>query len=450
MTAFSFTSFLQSNGGNNNNGGSRGGNGGGRLNKPSERQIKFYYDLCERKKVTRKDITQFSFEQLGKEIDELQKRPDPASDRQITKIRELEQEIISLGGDLKPIGDDVINSLTGGREGTASSFIQALFDMRSNMNIIAPPTDAQLKILVEWYLCPDIPFESFSSEEVFPMKNGANVAESQTITVEINRGIDLGNGQWRHMTPNEFAEEIKSKMTKRQASKFIDDYRGSFYDWKKTRITEQQIKYIRELEMRLANISAPKAVEYAIVDGEVQEIRNTTVDYNAEWNPMAYEPADELALAQLSFEEASQWIDQLKSEVDRANRYQSMYNEEELFGSAQQDFEERNLVKGENRRIRDEHDSLTDEYNKLNDLIFAVEAILGYEDMQAHEYAKESLLNQDVSSEMNKEYRDYLKNFFMNTVTVDKEKDNKRWTSQMARIFNMCEDVPVALEILAS
>lgn len=449
MANFSFTSFLSSNGGSS----ATQGNTARRLSQPSEKQKSFYFDLCDRKKISRKDITQFTFDQLGKEIEQLQKLPDPASERQVAKIRELEKEIIALGGDLNPIGDAVINALSGGREGTASSLIQSLFDMRTALNQVAKPTDPQLGIMVEWYLCPDIPFESFSSEEVYAMKSGANMSESMTVTIEIPRRIDLGDGLWRHMTPDEFASAIKERMTKRQASKFIDDYRAVFYDWKKTRITSQQVNYIRELELRLANISTPKAVEFAVVDGEVQEIRNTTVDYNAEWNPMAYEPMDELSLAQFSYEQASQWIDQLKSEL--TNKPKTLHNEEEVYGQAQQQFEEKNLVRGENNRVRNEHDAKTDEFNKFNDLLFAVEAILGYGDDEVHEYATELMLDANVDSNAILERKQYIKNFFMSTVTIDPNKtgitpaEQKRWESQMARIFNMCDEIPVALEILA-
>lgn len=441
MSNFSFTSFL-----NNNNGGT---NGSSAYSRPaSENQKKFYFDLCERKRIAPKNINGFTFDQLRKEIEELQMRPDPASERQIAKIKELQDEIIKLGGDLKPIGDDVIARLTGGRDGNASALIQKLFDMRTKMNVIAPPTDAQLQIMVEWYLCPDVPFEEFSSEEVFAMEHGANENQSRTITISIKRRVELGGGLWRHMTPNEFAEALKKSMTKKQASKFIDDYRGVFYDWKKTRITQPQINYIRELELRLANVETPRAVEFAIVDGEMQQITNNSVDYDGDWNPMAYEPMDELVLMQMSADDATNWINQLKSEVGRRNAYESMYNEEEVYGTSQQDFEETQLVRGENRRVKNAHDAKHDEWRKLNDLIYSLEAIAGYKSDEIHDMVQELVID-EVDSDKALEYKYRMKEFFMSTVTADPTKDRKRWESEMARVFNMCEEVPVALEILA-
>jgi len=50
MSNNSFTSFLNSNSNNSSNGSTA------KLNKASDRQIKYYTDLCERKRVTRKTL----------------------------------------------------------------------------------------------------------------------------------------------------------------------------------------------------------------------------------------------------------------------------------------------------------------------------------------------------------------------------------------------------------
>lgn len=434
MSNFSFTSFL------NNNGASNNGNGGGyrgntALSKPTPNQVRFYNDLCERKRITPKSINSFTFDQLAKEIEEMRKMPDPASQRQIDKIRELEKEIIELGGDLKPISQAVLNSLTGGREGTASSLIQSLFDMRTNMNEVAPPSDAQVQIIVEWFLCPAINFEQFGiTKRVY-------LDHLNSYSTDVDSPDVLEKRLWRSVTPTEFAEQIKKKMTKKEASRFIDDNRGTFYEWRKTRITSQQVNYIRELEKRLSNIETPKQVEWAVVDGEIVQITNTK--HKGEYYAEGYTPFSDMQLAQMSYEEASEWIDRLKYEISLKNSgYQSMHNEEEVYGDNQQNFED-------NRKAKNEHDARTEEFNKLNDLIFALEAILGYEDMDAHNAVQEIILD-GVDSRQALAHKSYLKNFFMNTVTADRNKDEDAWTQQMARIFNMCEEVPTALEILAT
>lgn len=57
-------------------------------------------------------------------------------------------------------------------------------------------------------------------------------------------------------------------------------------------------------------------------------------------------------------------------------------------------------------------------------------------------------MEEDASNSKIEELSNYLGNFFMATVTIDPRKNQTKWASQMARIFNMCEEVPVALRIL--
>lgn len=436
MTAeFSFTNFLNSNSNYSASPSSRSSMRGA-----SDSQKKFYLDLCERKRVRPSDVNAFTFDQISKEIEELQKRPDPASIRQIDKIKELVAELIELGADLKPMSETELAVLTGGRDGTASSLIESLFAMRTQLNEIAPATSAQIQIICEWFLCPAIPFEDFGIEKkVYLDKLSAYCSDSDNPEI-------LEKRAWRLMTPTEFANQIKSKMTKRVASKFIDDYRAEFYEWRKTRVTKQQVEYIRELEKRLSNTHVPREVEWAIVDGELQQVTrpSTRMDYN----PVAYTPLEDMQLAQMSYEQGSEWIDKLKGEVARKNSYKSMYNEESVFGENQQNFED-------NRKATTQYDAKLKEYNALNDLIFSIEAILGYTNEEAHQIAgvifKEGTAHKDADSFiLSAEDKMFLKEFFMSTVTADPNKDEPRWRSEMARIFNMCEDIPVALEILAS
>lgn len=433
---FSFTSFLNNNGGNNYN---RGSNA---LNLATPSQKRFYMDLCERKRVRPKDIDKMTFDAMSKEIEQLRALPDPASQRQIDKILELQKEIVDLGGELKPITQATLNSLTGGREGTASALIQTLFDMRTNMNDVASPSDAQLQIIVEWFLCPDIPFEQHGVEKKVWLDH------LNSYSTDVDTPEKLEARRWRYVTPSEFAERIKAKMTRRDASAFIDQHRGTFYEWRKTRTTQQQIRYIRELEERLSDTYVPQQVEYAVVDGEIVQVtkRSSREQYNAP----AYTPLEDMQLAQMSYEQASEWIDRLKMELDRKNNYQNEVDSvEDVFGSAQADFNEKMMVRNENMRVNDQETAKINEFNKMNDLVFAVEAVLGYKSDEIHDMVGE-LLHEDVSSQTILEHKARLKEFFMSTVTADPEKDYDRFAQEMARIYNMCEEVPVALEILAS
>jgi len=435
---FSFTSFLSNNGGNNS-GSTRGS---AALNRPTPRQQQYYIDLCERKRIKPKDINSFTFDTLRAEIEQMRAMPDPASPRQIEKIRELEKEIIELGGELKPITEKFINSLTGGREGSASSFIQTLFDMRTSMNDVAKPSDAQLQIMVEWFLCPDIPFEQYGVEKRVYLEH------LSSYSTDVDTPDKLEQRLWRYVTPTEFAQRISERITRKDASAFIDRYRGVFYEWRKTRVTQQQVRYIRELEDRLSNTYVPPQVEYAVVDGEVMQV--TKPSSRIQYNAQAYTPMEEMQLAQMSYEQGSEWIDRLKNEVDRRNTYQNMHDEvEDVFGSAQQDFEDKMTMRDENRRANDLADAKIDEFNKMKDLVFSVEAVLGYNNDEIHDMIQEMLM-EDCESTTLIDYKSRIKEFFLSTVTSDQEKDNDRWTQEMARIFNMCEEVPTAMEILMS
>jgi hypothetical protein len=442
MAEFSFTNFLNNNGGNNNNAPTtRGGYSNDRQATPNQK--KYYIDLCERKRIRPDDVNKFTFDQMANEIEKLRSMPDPASENQIKKIRELSEDIMKLDPTFKPMTEKFLGTLTGGRNGTATSLIQSLIDMSTQLNEIAPPSDAQLQIIVGWFPCPDIPFENFSIEKrVYLDKLSAYCSDTDNPEV-------LEKRAWRLVTPTEFAEQIKNKMTKREASKFIDDYQHVFYDWRKTRVTAQQVKYIRELESRLDDTYTPPQHEWVVEDGEVKQIQVNRTPRKSTYAPSGYVPLEEIQLAQMSFEEASEWIDRLKSEIARMNQYRTMNNEEEVFGDAQQTFHEKGMILQENRRARDLADAKLLEWTKFNDLIFAVEAIVGYKSDEIHDMVSE-LMMEDCDSSIMHDHKQRLKEFFMSSVTADPKRDESRWRSEMARIFNICEEVPTALEILAS
>lgn len=417
MSNFSFTSFL-----NNSKRVGKARIYTDRVSAPTEKQIQYYLDLCQRKKVQPKEIKLFTFETMGKEIEQIRQLPDPASDRQIEKIKQLWQEINDLCGNLKPFSEEFLNRLTGGAEGTASQLIETLMRKRMELNEVAPPSDAQLQIMVEWFLCPDIPFEYYGIQKKIYL---------DSTTEKDGEVVSL----WRYMTPDEFANEIKSKMTKKQASEFIDRYRAVFYDWRKTRITQQQIRYIRELEQRLANIYTPKQTEFAVnEDGEIIEIKQgSSRDARGELQTVAYEPITEMQLAQMSYEEASLFIDQLKSELERKEfyRYGDIYSDDQQ-------------VLEDNRGAKDRNDAIIKEYTALDDLIYKLEAIAGYENYDLHGLIKETLLEgEDHRSE---EAKNAIKEFMLQTI------DFKRGFSQvlkdLGRLQVMCEESMIATAIL--
>lgn len=88
------------------------------------------------------------------------------------------------------ITNELIKKLTGGKDGSASKLIEQLLDRKRKMGNLLPPTEAQIKFLVDMFLCPDIPFEEF----------------------DIKKKRKISDDTYVLMTPAEFAEEVKAKI----------------------------------------------------------------------------------------------------------------------------------------------------------------------------------------------------------------------------------------------
>lgn len=424
---YSFTSAITG-----NSYGQQSHQGRDNVNKPSIKQYSYYRDLCARKRVEAQTIDKFTFSTLRDAIDVLRQQPDPASEKQLDIIHRTLKELEDLGDTVK-VSPEYIAKLTGGTGGTASLFIEKLFERRQNFADTASPSEQQLKIIVEWFLCPDIPFESISVEHTQPMKPGANVAESYTDTISINRKVALDGTKWRWMTPDEFAQEVASKMSRRQASRFIDQYRGVFYDWKSTRVTANQIKYIKELENRMANLYVPKPVEMAITpDGEVMEISKSSA---RDYNPNAYVPMEDIHLYQLSYEQASEFIDKLKSELsDRElSSVGSPYDER------QQDFHD--LTRAQS--TKNQNDAILKEYTALSDLMYGLESINGYTHDTLHTLIRQTLM--EGMDDKSLEARTMIKDFMYESLDV---KNGQQLAKNIGRLQTMCEASVIATEIL--
>lgn len=439
-TNYSFGSFI--NKGNNSNratNNNRASYNSGRVSPATPKQKSYYLDLCKRKKVKPADVNSFTFAEMGKEIERLNALPQPASDRQINKIVELNKEIISAGGNLKEFTQEFLDSLTGGRNGSASDLIEKLMEMRLELNDSLPITDNQVQTLIDWFLCPDIPFESLSYEELLPLKPGANVQESVTHTISINKKVDLGDGKWRLMTANEFAEELKSKLTKKTASAIMNQYGSDFYAWRSTRVTKPQIELIRTLEDRLAQTHVPKEVEWAIIDGVPQQVTKPSMrDY---YEPVAYDPLDELQLLQMSSEEAGEWIDRLQYELSNMQDVKPMFDEKDMNLDAQDHINETN------RNVSDEVDARNKDIQNFKDLIFHVEALTGCQADEVHDLASQ-ITQDDPRSKKHADAKRRIKEFFMSAITADPYQDFDRWSEEVATIRHMCDENSFSREIM--
>lgn len=393
----------------------------------TQAQIKYYLDLCKQRGIEPQPTENFNFDTMSAEIQRLMKiyPPSPAqvklindkinnlksiisnmhfTDEQIKQFEDNETDVISniilglINNNLNL--DPIMKKLTGGRDGTASKLIENLINVEKQLSNIQEPTEKQLEIMVNMFFCPDVPFESYG----------------------ISRRIELEGGLWRKPTPEEFAEQIKYTLTKADASKFIDDYRGVFYEWKRTRIRPEQLRYIMELERRLASQSPTTEINEAYtIDGDVVQINKNKREYIS---GTEYVPHTQEQLIQFSIEQASEFIDQLKSELNR--RESSTFEELEIeYNDINPSFYNK--------------DKVEIEYQALKDLMYKLEAIAGYHDEELHDAVGIELIeddNPESNVKNRKKIREFMKDLLeTGSITFD-------------GLMELARDCPTALKIL--
>lgn len=383
MYSFSFQTTEGNNALDNNKGTER---------ETSSAQIKFYLDLCTQRNVEPKNYLNMNYNQLDKEIKEL-KSFYPASQSQKDLIIKKIESLTKAGVNIKTPD---LTKLTGGRQGSASKLIEKLIQMEKEITITLPPSEYQLKFMVNMFLCPDVGFEEYGIERKIPINH------LESYSSDVNYEEQTANQLWRKPTPEEFAEMIKRKMNKSQASKFIDKYKVEFSKWKESRIKIEQMKYIRTLEERLSNTTSTNAIEFAVdIDGNIEEVVTQVKDKAKQWSPEGYTPLEEIELLQFSSVEASKYITILEKDLKRKESNED--NNIEIM------FDDNN----EKMRNKGEEVYNKEQFEKLKDLIFKLEALAGYE-TGLHEKIT-SLLAEDINSEeTKKEIMDFMNNLIAN------------------------------------
>lgn len=431
---YSFTSFLSNNKGTTN----QGNTSSAYQPRKSDKMITYYMDLCRDKKIRPKDINPMTSEQLSKEIEQLRALPYPPSDAQMSKIKELVDEISEIKGKKMKLKEGLLESLTGGRNGTASKLIQTLFEKRKQLNELAHPTEQQIKTLVEWFFCPDIPFEDHGIQKKIYLEKLSYWGTDYSVPEE------LETRPWRLVTPDEFAKQIKQKLTQQKANEFISAHRGKFYDWKKTRITQNQINTIRNIEKELADLYTYKEVQTAVdIEGEEVEIALYTSRDKRTGMESAYEPLDEAQLIQMSYQEASDWIYKLSSERDD----DKLRNIGSPFDDSQGELNDK-LKKYDDSRTRtgEARDLLTartKEYTALNDLLFKLESVVGYADEELHDLIKESII--DMKDDKSLQTKERIKEFMMQSID---RSSMPRMINDVGRLYTMSEDTLIGTSIV--
>lgn len=333
----------------------------------SPKLLKFACDLFTRFGFDKSKLNGMDFKAVQAEVARIQSLPFPMSEKQRTTIENIIVELAELNAPVV-IPQEMLESLTGGAQGTAGKLIDKLFRLRTEAQANGPLTDKQAETLAKWMYCPDMPWEDFGISLRVPM-------------------VHVSDTAWRYMLDEEFMAELKAVMLKPVASKFIDDYGHFYYAWKKTRATQYQIDTIRQIEQRLANVYTIGVKEYALVDGVMTE---TYKKSKRQWNPQAYVPMTDEQMIQLSATDASKLIDQMNFELK--SKQEEVLNEDNL---AQQRLEEKHNKFNERTnegRATDELSALNREHQALVDFVFQLESAVGHTDEELHESINETMI----------------------------------------------------------
>lgn len=321
----------------------------------SDARAKYYYDLCSQKGIKGINIYEVKTnDEFDAELNRVRSFRKPSD----AQLKLIEQKIANLA--TMDVHIEVPSDLTGGLDGTAGQLIQALIALEKEHYDEAKPTDAQLQVIVSYYLCPDVAFEDHN----------------------ISRRIEMDTfpGAWRRPTPQEFAEQIKEKMSRKDASAFIDKYRGDFYTWNKTRIRPEQIKMIRDLEERFKSPNG-RVFETAVTIG------GQTFSYTSDKHEtpvVEYVALDELQLRMMSVEDGSKFISMLKAELSNKSLYQFGETSD---GSA--------TFEGQRHGQKNVVDSKEAELQDLVRIAYKLEAVAGYKLPELHNLIDEITVEYD-------------------------------------------------------
>lgn len=401
-----------------------------------QKMISYYMDLCENKRIRPRHISEFTVRELSAEIERLRALPYPASPAQLDKIISLKAEISELKGERKKFKQEFLDKLTGGNNGSASKLIQTLQEERKLLNAIAPATEHQINTLVEWRMCPDIPFEDLNIIQKIYLEKLNYWGTDHSVPEELEKR------PWRLATDEEFKDQVKRKVKQQQANDFISAHRGKFYDWKQTRITENQVNIIRNIEAELANMYTPSEVTQAVdMEGNEYEFHTRSTRDRKNGLESAYVPLTEEQLRQMSNKEATEWIYRLSAERDNKMLKSIGYDTSE----DQQTLQDKHTGFNERTRTGLAQDSMTariKEFTALNDLIYKLESVLGYEVEFIHLLIKETLL--DGNNEQNAKAKQSIMDMMFETIDT---KDEEKAMNDVGRLYSLSEDSIIATEL---
>jgi hypothetical protein len=366
----------------------------------SPSQAGYYNSLCKQHNLEPKvGFSLWDYETMSHEIQLLKDLKVAISDKQIEIINKIiERNSFKMEVDF--------SKLTGGRDGSASKFIEQLFKLEEANKANLPVTENQLTLLLNMFACPDANFADLGIDKFIPREHEGHVYKYK-------------------LSADEVAQAILDKVSQADASAFIAKYRDLYYGWKQTRLTIKQQEHIRTLEARMMGTSSAGVEDEIFVtfEGERMSMSQLTGKINKEWAPKGYEPLSDLAIAQLSKEGAQEYIDRLNWELSPAGR-------EKIMGSS--------FVEDETFEMLRKKDADSAEQDALRTIVHSLLASMGENATQEDELIPMALCDfeKDSQADALRALRD-LFNAVIDMGSIDFED-----------LFEMCKPSKIATQVL--
>jgi hypothetical protein len=372
----------------------------------SDKRIKFYLDLCTQKEVPPQNYTKMTNEELSAEIDRLYGLRSKA---QLDLIKQKITQLQELGVQINLPKPEVMNNLTGGKGGTASSLINQLIEIENEHNSKLPPLDVQIKKLKDMFLVLEVPYEDYGIKRKVPYE-------------------EMGDGYWRWVTPEEFDAQCKELLTKSEAQSLIERFYYSTYaEWRKTRLSQRKADMIRTLEGYL--FDKPNSDWYLDLCGNLVERHDFTrrKTLKEQYIPNNFTPLDEFQLQMFSDETADKYIEMLKEENKRSFGYTFQQSDDS------KTFEKLRKVK--------EADLNNERFRIFQEIMFSLEAKAGYDDEDLHNAAVSLFTDEDLrTSDMLKDYADKIRGFMFNLLDTG--------AITFGELIEMCSNSDIAMNLL--
>lgn len=337
--------------------------------KCTEKQIKYYNDLCKQKGVKpkkEKKVVEWSFEKMSEKIGELLGMQSTQSASGMT-----EKQMKTITDVLERSPDVNINKINPDWKkldvAGASELIGKLFDVEREQRNLRPATDAQINKMIRMFLCPDVNFEDVGYEKQYTTYEGKKMYVIPTSN-------DLGH--W-----------VQTNVNQQAASDFIAKYRVEYMNWSRTRVSKEQSAMIRTLEERCANIRSAGSAHEQVTDINGDPIADTSVS-KSEWCPVGYNKLTDLQLYLMSKKDASDYIDILQTTL--ADKEQIKFIPEEMKGDIL-----------ESKRAGEGDTAVENDIDAMSNFIYGIFAQLGEdlmpEDEQVAQTRTDKLEYSDIS-----------------------------------------------------